>query len=216
MTPPAAIPRWAWGDAPGILRQTLDRGGLLAIPTESSYGLAADPCNPRGVAAVYAVKQRPPDQPLLVVAANRQQLEGLGVHAPDAAWQVLEGCWPAPLTAVLPLHRPLPAAVGEPALAVRIPAHQPLRELLARIGPVTATSANRSGQPPLLTAGEAAALLADAMTADLAVVVQGGDLPGGPPSTLVAWQPEEGEGGSWRLLRPGRLDFARFLAAGQG
>jgi L-threonylcarbamoyladenylate synthase len=157
---------------------------VLAIPTESSYGLGADPGNPVGVEAIYRIKGRERGKPLPVVVADLAQLRDLGIDPGLPILDALMACWPAPLTAVLPIARPLPAAAGEPTLAVRIPAHDGLRRLLAQLGHgLTATSANRSGGAPVLDPQEAAELLEFERDA---AVVDGGVLPGGPPSTLVA------------------------------
>jgi L-threonylcarbamoyladenylate synthase len=174
---------WRPGDPVEPLRSLVARGGVLAIPTESSYGFGADPRNPVGVEAIYRIKERERGKPLPVVVADLEQLRDLGIDPRLPILEALSACWPAPLTAVLPIERPLPAAAGEPTLAVRIPAHESLRRLLAELGHgLTATSANRSGEAPVLDPEGAAELLAGAD----AIVVDGGVLPGGPPSTLVA------------------------------
>ena len=181
MSLPARL--WRWGDPVEPLRDLLRRGGVLGIPTESSYGLAVDPGNPAGVAAVYRIKTREAGKPLLAVVADVGQLGGLGIDPDLPVLARLAACWPGPLTAVLPLVRPLPAAAGTGSLAVRVPGHPRLRELLADLGHgLTATSANRSGGEPLLDPAEVAALLAG----EDSLVVDDGILPGGPPSTLVA------------------------------
>jgi L-threonylcarbamoyladenylate synthase len=183
MTP---VPFWRWGEPLEPLRVLLARGGVLAIPTESSYGLGADPRNPAGVEAVYRIKGREAGKPLPVVVADLGQLAGLGISPDLPILERLSACWPGPLTAVLPLRRPvpaLPAAAGGATLAVRIPGHERLRELLAALGHgLTATSANRSGGEPVLDPATAAELLAG----EDAMVIDDGVLPGGAPSTLVA------------------------------
>jgi L-threonylcarbamoyladenylate synthase len=190
------IPTWHFGEPVAPLRALLARGGVLVIPTESSYGLGADPRNRRGVETVYRIKGRDAGKALPVVVADRGQLGGLGID-PDLPILVpLSACWPGPLTVVLPLARRglegsdgsdrLPAAAGEGSLAVRIPGHEGLRRLLAELGHgLTATSANRSGEPPVVDPLAAAALLAG----EDAVLVDGGALPGGAPSTVVAIEP---------------------------
>ena len=181
---------WRSGDPVEPLRALLARGGVLAIPTESSYGLGADPRNPEGVEAIYRIKGRERGKPLPVVVSSMEQLRDLGIDPELPILEALAACWPAPLTAVLPIERPLPAAAGEPALAVRIPAHEGLRRLLADLGHgLTATSANRSGGAPILDPDGAAELLAGADREMEAIVVDGGVLPGGAPSTLVAIEP---------------------------
>lgn len=207
---------WSWGDPVEPLRELLRRGGVLAIPTESSYGLGADPRNRKGVEAIYRIKGREPRKALPVVVADLEQLAGLGIDPDLSILKVLSACWPGPLTAVLPIKRPvvgteIPAAAGEPALAVRIPGHEGLRSLLAALGHgLTATSANPSGGEPVLDPQGAA----DLLEGEDAVVVDGGVLPGGLPSTLVAIE----EGGPV-VLRTGRFPVERLreaLRAAQG
>jgi L-threonylcarbamoyladenylate synthase len=211
--------RWRPGEPLAPLAEIVARGGVLAIPTESSYGLAVDPRNPEGVARVYRVKAREAGKPLPVVVAGVEQLALLGVDPDEpetaAALAVLTRVWPAPLTAVLPLSRPgprpLPAAAGGATVAVRVPAHEPLRRLLEALGtPLTATSANPAGEPPVLEPEAAAALLAG----EDAAVVDGGSLPGGPPSTLVVWRSAggrtDGDGGGFDVLRAGAFPAGRL------
>lgn len=195
----AETPRWRFGEDPALPAAVVGRGGILAIPTESSYGLAADPRSRAGVEAIYRVKSREAGKPLPVVVADVEQLPLLGVDtaSPDIARAAR--CWPAALTVVLPLAAeapPLPAAAGGRSVAVRVPGHAELRALLAVTGPLTATSANPSGADPLLDPEAAASFLAGAD----ALLVDAGPLPGGPPSTLIAF-----DGPHPRILRPGRV-----------
>ena len=146
-----SAPIWHWGEPVAPLRDLLARGGVLAIPTESSYGLGVDPWNRTGVETIYRIKEREAGKALPVVIAGREQLAGLGIDPDLHIVEALFAFWPAPLTAVLPVARPLPASAGGRNLAVRVPDHDRLRELLAAIGHgLTATSANRSGEPPIL------------------------------------------------------------------
>ncbi|MFL6193501.1 MAG: L-threonylcarbamoyladenylate synthase [Thermoanaerobaculia bacterium] len=178
---------WRRGEPMEPLRELLRRGGVLAIPTESSYGLGADPRNPAGVEAIYRIKRREAGKPLPVVIAGREQLAGLGVDPNLYIVDRLFALWPGPLTAVLPIARPLPASAGTATLAVRVPGHEGLRELLAGLGHgLTATSANESGAEPILDPAALPGLLAG----EDAMVFDGGVLPGGPPSTLVAIEGE--------------------------
>ena len=186
---------WHWGDDTGILREALDGGGVIAIPSESSYGLAVDPRDAAGVEAVYAIKEREAGKPLPVIAADLEQLFALGVprSAPEVA--VARRLWPAPLTLLWPVAAPLAAMAGAPTLAARVPAHDPLRLLMKRLGhALTATSANLSGQDPVRDPGRLEPLLAG----HRAIVIDDGMLLGGPPSTLAAW-PD----GELRVLRAG-------------
>ncbi|MEP7010718.1 MAG: L-threonylcarbamoyladenylate synthase [Acidobacteriota bacterium] len=203
------------------LRALRSRGGVIAFPTESSYGLGVDPHSAAGVAAIERIKRRidrridwnrgsgdfdPERKPLPVVVADLSQLADLGIDPDSEPVRRLAPFWPAPLTGVLALAEgtDLPAALGRPTLAVRIPDHAELRELLAAIGPLTATSANRTGEPPLLDAREVAELLEEAGAVDFAVVA--GEAPGGPPSTLVAFDAAD----QIRILRQGPFPAERL------
>ncbi len=197
---------WRPGEPVEPLRELLRRGGVLAIPTGSSYGLAADPRNLTGVEAIYRIKGREPRKALPVVVAGPEQLADLGIDPGLSILIPLSACWPGPLTVVLPVARPLPASAGEGVLAVRVPGHDGLRRLLGELGHgLTATSANRSGEAPILDPRALAELLAGE---EDTVVVDGGILPGGAPSTLVAIE----EGGPV-VLRTGRFPVERLRAA---
>ncbi|HWM94497.1 MAG TPA: L-threonylcarbamoyladenylate synthase [Thermoanaerobaculia bacterium] len=204
-------PFWRWGDPVEPLRELLRRGGILAIPTESSYGLGVDPRNSKGVEAIYRIKGREPRKALPVVVADLGQLADLGIDPDLSILKPLSACWPGPLTAVLPIDRLVPVSAGEATLAVRIPGHYGLRDLLAALGHgLTATSANPSGEAPVLDPAAAAELLAG----EDAMVVDGGVLPGGPPSTLVAI-----EEAGLVVLRTGKFPVERLrdaLRAAQG
>jgi L-threonylcarbamoyladenylate synthase len=163
------------------LARVLSEGGLAALPTETYYGLAADPRSEPGVRRALAVKRRGSAKPLLVLFAARPQLESLGVAAPAATLDRFFAIWPAPLTVVLPLVRPIPASLGASTLAVRVPAHAGLRALLSGIGPVTGSSLNRTGEPPCGNPDEVERLF----SGEIDVLVDGGPSPGGPPTTLV-------------------------------
>jgi L-threonylcarbamoyladenylate synthase len=201
---------WRFGEDPAPLRELLARGGILAIPTESSYGLAADPRNPVGVEAIFAAKGRAASKPLPVVVAGVSQLPDLGIATDSPAVAGAQRWWPAALSVLLPFEATpepspgLPAAAGADSLAVRVPARPDLRELLAVLGPLTATSANLSGQPPILEPFAALELLrgCDAM------VIDGGRLPGGAPSTLVEWT-----AAGWRVLRAGSFSHPQLFSA---
>ena len=152
--------------------------GVVAVPTETFYGLAVPPDDPVAVQRVFALKGRPEEKALLVVGASIAQLDPL-VVVPEGWRGRLEAAWPAPLTVVLQAATTLPA--GGKTVAVRVPDHPLLRTLLAAVGPLTATSANRSGGPALARPGEVARLLGDGLT----LLLDGGDAPGGLSSTVV-------------------------------
>lgn len=196
---------WRFGEAVEPLAALLDRGGILAVPTESSYGLGVDPLSPVGVAAVFRVKGRRGGRPLPIVISQPAQLVSLGVDPEDPAIRRVVGFWPAPLSVLVPTTASVPAAAGSSTVAVRVPDHPGLRALLDALGrPLTATSANRSGGEPILEPGAAAELLAG----EEAVVVDGGKLAGGPPSTVVAFS-----AGGVEVIRRGRFPVHRIMPA---
>jgi len=176
------------------LARTIAGGGVAAIPTETFYGLAADPRSESGCARVFAIKGRDAGKALPVLVASAADLPALGVVAPAAALARIAKLWPAPLTAVFALAAPLPCAPGERSLAVRVPAHPDLRRLLARMGPLTGTSANRSGAPP----ADSPDAVEAALGIGIDVLVDGGKTAGGLPSTIVDARVDPPA-----LLRPG-------------
>lgn len=177
--------------AVSAVRKAVAEHDIVAIPTETFYGLAVDPRDALAVDRVFAAKGRPAEKALLVVGASMGQLEELVVVAEP--WRArLIAAWPAPLTVVLPTLRRV--AAGGTTLAVRIPAHPLLRDLLVRAGALTATSANLSGEPPP-SRPEA---LAPTLVQHLAVVLDGGHTEGTGASTVIDATCEPA-----RLLRTG-------------
>ncbi|HVN75651.1 MAG TPA: L-threonylcarbamoyladenylate synthase [Thermoanaerobaculaceae bacterium] len=183
-------------DAVRAVREAVASHGVVALPTESSYGLAVDPWDALAVERIFEIKGRPPEKALLVVGASLAQLEHL-VEVPPPWRERLLAAWPAPVTVVLRSPGGLAAAGGGFSLAVRVPAHELLRGLLEAVGPLTATSANRSGGPALLRADDVAAALGQGVT----LLLDGGATPGGAPSTVVdltADPPTVLRTGAWR------------------
>lgn len=195
--------RWIRADEdPGGVAEALRSGAVAIVPTESSYGLAVDPLDAAAVDRVFRAKGRPAVKALPVVAAEPGSLARLGVDpgAPELIWA--SSIWPAPLSVLTRIREPIPASAGLTTLAVRVPAHERLREVLRRAGgALTATSANPSGEDPYLDPESAARWLESAGVD--AVVVDGGRLPGGAPSTLVEWSR-----GGVRVVREGRYEIA--------
>lgn len=191
---------WKWGESLGAVRETLALNGILGIPTESSYALAADPRSSEGVETIFRFKERPPDKPLPVVVGALEHLELLGIDTRDPGLRALASLWPAPLSVVVPIRRSLPAACGSGSLAVRIPEHSNLVDLLTRLQtPLTATSANHSGEPPICDP----MVLAHRLRDWKALTVDDGRLAGGAPSTMVTLG-----SGDLEVLRVGRYPIA--------
>ena len=163
------------------LRELLRHGGVVSLPTDTFYALACDPLEASAVQRIFEIKGRKNDEPLPVLFARRADLGRLGVEAESPALDPYFWIWPAPLTVVVPIRAPIAASRGRSTIAVRLPAFRKLRDLLSLIGPVTGTSINRSGAPPLDSP--------DAVEAEfrreVVLLVDGGKTPGGKPSTLV-------------------------------
>ncbi len=160
------------------------RGGLLAVGTESSYALASSVSIPQALERVVGAKRRLPGKPLLVLIGERSRLETLAGAVPSWLEAMLKEFWPGPLTVVVSAQSwvsPVLTA-GTGTIGIREPAPAFLRTLLQWTGPLTGTSANRSGQAPCLTAQEVEAELG----ADVDLILDTGPAPGNPPSTLLS------------------------------
>jgi L-threonylcarbamoyladenylate synthase len=180
--------------------RALRSGGLVILPTETVYGLAADAGNPLAVAKVYEAKGRPSFNPLISHVADLAAAERIAVFD-DRARTLAEAFWPGPLTIVAPLKYSAAvsdlARAGLDTVAVRVPAHPLARQLLEAFGgPVVAPSANRSGRPSPTT--YAHAVEETGFAADAAL--DGGPCDVGLESTVVALLD-----GPPRLLRPGAV-----------
>lgn len=166
--------------AAGVLKG----GGLIVIPTDTLYGLAADPFNAAAVAAVFRVKGRPDGRALPLIAADVPQVEQqLGRLAPPAR-RLADAFWPGPLTLIVPAPATLATGVAsvDGTVGVRVPAHEVARMLCRRFGGVlTATSANVTGEPAVMDPE----LVSPALAAMVDMLLDAGPTPGGPPSTLV-------------------------------
>jgi len=192
---------WLRGDPAGLGRavELLRQGRVLAVPTDTVYGLAALASRPDAVERVYEIKGRPQDRPLVLMAAKAAAIAEL-VEVGGRARACMDRWWPGALTLVLPRRG------RSGTLAVRIPDHPLLLALLERVGEALATtSANLSGEPPALTAGAAARL------EGVAAVLDGGAAGGGQPSTLL-----DLSGTEPRVLRPGPIAAAELLEAAAG
>ena len=144
----------------------LQRGGVVAYPTDTVYGLAVDALRPEAIARLYAVKGRPESKALPVIIGALKQLDLVVATVPATAARLMAAFWPGPLTLLLPPHRRIPAALlGESdRIGVRWPASTISQQLALGLGgAITASSANRSGVPAALTAAEVMTQLAPAV-----------------------------------------------------
>jgi L-threonylcarbamoyladenylate synthase len=198
MAAPEILPDTAAGHARAatLLRQ----GGLVALPTETVYGLAADATDDAAVAAIYAAKGRPGHNPLIVHVPDLATAEDIAAFS-DAARALAHAFWPGPLTLVLPLkpdHGLSPrVTAGLPTVAIRVPAHPSVQAVLRAFGrPIAAPSANPSGKISATTPAHVLAGLGDRITA----LLDAGPCAVGVESTILAPAP-----GGTRLLREGGL-----------
>lgn len=199
---PSAPEPVALQEAAGCLK----RGGLVAFPTETFYGLGANALDREAVARVFTAKGRPESKPLLVLVDSVGMAESIATELSDLARRLMAACWPGPLTLVVPAVATLPPELtaNTGTIGMRIPAHPIALGLVSATRvPITAPSANLSGARPPTTAEE----VRRAFEGKIDLILDGGPTPGGQPSTVldVSVSPP-------RLIRPGALDVSPFLA----
>ncbi|MDJ0276494.1 L-threonylcarbamoyladenylate synthase [Sphingomonas sp. 2R-10] len=215
--PNASIPtvRLPYGTAAiAAAAEVIGRGGCVAVPTETVYGLAADATDSRAVAGIYAAKGRPDFNPLIVHVPDRAAAEALAVFD-DAARRLADACWPGPLTLVLPIREGSGIAslvtAGLATIALRVPAHDAMQALLRATGrPLAAPSANASGS---ISPTRAEHVLRS-LGGRIPLVIDDGPTARGIESTIIACV-----GGQVRQLRPGpiaREDIANLLGCAVG
>lgn len=182
-----------------IAAQLLREGELVAIPTETVYGLGANGLNEAAVAKIFEAKGRPQDNPLILHVADARDIEKFCHSIPEAAYRLAEKFWPGPLTMVLPAKDTVPkrTTAGLTTVAVRCPDCAVTREIIRLAGvPVAAPSANISGKPSTTTAGH----VRHDHDGRIAAIVDGGACRVGVESTIVDLTAERP-----RLLRPGGI-----------
>jgi L-threonylcarbamoyladenylate synthase len=196
------------GGSPGDLAPAaawIGRGHIVAYPTDTLYGLAVDPRSPAALAELFAVKGRPAASAIPVLAESLAQVEQWFGTLTGATAALARAFWPGPISHILEAPADIAPAVhaGTGTVAVRVPAHGVARALAGACGyPVTATSANVSGQPPAARADDLGALAADPRV----LVIDAGATPGGPASTIV-----DARGSSPVLVRAGAIAWERVL-----
>jgi L-threonylcarbamoyladenylate synthase len=206
------MPRiWVWreGEAAAFFdeaRRVLNSGGLVALPTETFYALAVKPFDARALARLFTLKARPLSKPVLVLVDGPAMLAQVAGEVPEAGARLLARFWPGPLTLILPARSGLPELLtgGTGTIGVRVPRQAITCRLLSALGfPLTGTSANRSGAPPLVGAAAVAREFGDRVD----LILDAGPCPGGLPSTIVdvAATPP-------RLVRAGAVPRAELRA----
>jgi L-threonylcarbamoyladenylate synthase len=185
---------------------SIREGGVVAFPTDTLYGLAVDPFSPQAVQRVLALKNRPAERALPLIAADMTQVTGQIGELPTLARKLAERFWPGPLTLLVPAPEALRATVtaGSDKVGIRIPDHAVARALCRASGrPLTATSANISGEPATDDPDAVAASLGGLVD----LLLDGGRTTGGAPSTLV-----DATESVPRLLRPGAIPWDQIHA----
>lgn len=173
-------------------------GEAIVLPTDTVYGVAVDPARPGATDRLFALKARPTDVALPVLAADAEQAFALAGDVPDIARRLAASFWPGGLTIVVPRRTGLLFDLGGPddgTIGLRVPDHDVPRELARRVGPLATTSANRHGRPTPATALAAAAELAGPVGA----VLDGGHCSGAPSTVVVCTTDDV------RVVREGRI-----------
>jgi L-threonylcarbamoyladenylate synthase len=181
-------------------------GGVVALPTDTLYGLAVDPFQPAAVARVFAVKGREAGRALPLIAADAAQLAARLGPLPPLGDRLAQRFWPGPLTLLVVAPAALAPGVtaGTGQVGVRVPAHEVARAICRGAGgPVTATSANRSGEPATADPD----VVERTLGGDVDLLIDTGPAPGGPPSTIV-----DVTGPAPRLVREGAVPWQQIEA----
>lgn len=183
--------------------EVLHSGGLVAFPTDTVYGLGALAFMGSAVEGIYAAKNRPVEKAIPVLIGDPGDIGKVASEVPELAEKLAGRFWPGPLTLVVPKHPGLPTAVSVTGtVGLREPDHPLARALLQRAGPLAVTSANLSGESSPTTADEVLAQLGGR----IALILDGGQTPGGVPSTVV-----DCVGSEPRILREGALSKAEIF-----
>jgi L-threonylcarbamoyladenylate synthase len=185
----------------------LKHGQAIVFPTETFYGVAVDAANPRALERLFEIKERDPDKPVALIAADLEMVARVVSEIPPVAMRLARTFWPGPLTIVLPARPELSAALTnrEGGVGIRISPHPIALELARRLGSsLTATSANLAGEPPARTIDQARA----AFGTRIAAYVDGGMLKGSLPSTVITI-----EGDRIKVLRAGAIPEDRLHEA---
>jgi len=160
----------------------LKNGGIVAFPTDTVYGVGALAFDNAAIESIYTAKDRPLEKAIPILIGDLKDLEVIGLNIPDMALRLAARFWPGPLTCIIPKQPSLPPAVSATqTVAVRIPNHPDALALLRAAGPMAVTSANISGRQSPISAQE----VYDQLNGRIPLILDGGNTPGGIPSTLV-------------------------------
>jgi L-threonylcarbamoyladenylate synthase len=198
---PAVTPKTLCSAAECILK-----GGIVAYPTETVYGLGARYDDERVLGRLYRLKKRPADKTMPLIIGNIPDLELLVESVPDSAKKIIEIFWPGPLTIVFRAKKNLSGFVTrDSGIAVRMPGESFALRLVRAVGiPITSTSANISGMPPACNALTAA----EYFGSEIDLIVDGGESPRNMPTTIIDATLDE-----FRILREGHISLSDILSS---
>jgi L-threonylcarbamoyladenylate synthase len=185
--------------------EIIRRGGLVAFPTETVYGLGADAMNAEAVKRIYTAKKRPLDNPIIVHVASKRDIHRLGEEVPEKAEKLINIFWPGPLTLVLKASKKVPEATtgGLDTVAIRMPNHKVALALIRESGvPIAAPSANLSGRPSPTTADH----VKQDLDGRIEVILDGGSTSIGVESTVLDLTVDPPQ-----ILRPGGTPYEELL-----
>ncbi len=193
-------------DSPDALPPALEilqNGGLVAFPTDTVYGLGAIAFDGKAVESIYAAKERPVEKAIPVLLADPVDMNQIAAEVPWMAKQLAAKFWPGALTILVPKRSDLPEAISaNSTVGVRIPDHPMARKLLMAAGPLATTSANLSGKPNPLQSAQ----VFDQLSGRIPLILDGGDTPGGYPSTVV-----DCSGSEPLIIRKGPISLEQIL-----
>ncbi len=193
---------------PAQAQKVLRQGGVIAFPTDTFYGLGVDPFNREAVERVFEIKSRYKNKPLLLLVSSREQLETLVKEITPAHLALMQKFWPGPLTLLFEPSSATLKNVSAGRIGIRQPGNPMTLNLISALDqPITAPSANLSGEEPPVTARQVQKSLGNYVD----LILDGGSCPGGEPSTLV--DPVETP---VRLVRPGAIPFNEIEMALRG
>jgi L-threonylcarbamoyladenylate synthase len=193
-----------------IAAEALLRGSVIGFPTDTFYGLGCSLIDVAAVEMLFRLKRRPAERAIISLIDDPQQVDALADNVPDVARVLMRRFWPGPLSLVFRASPLVPAGARGPrdSVALRWPDHALSIALVRAVGgPIVASSANLSGQPPARTAAEVARVFGN----QLALVLDGGAARAEQPSTLA-----DVSRGRVEVLRPGAIDLSEYVAARGG
>lgn len=180
-------------------------GGLVAFPTDTVYGVGSLAFHEKAIESIYIAKDRPMEKAIPVLIGDDTELSKVADEIPVFAMRLIARFWPGPLTILVPKKATLPEAISATStVGVRVPDHDVARALLRLAGPMAVTSANISGQPSPTTAQQ----VYEQLKGRIPMIIDGGETPGGVPSTLV-----DCTGDEIQVLREGPISKEQLLKA---